>query len=179
MTTPAVFLPFGDYAIRSLRPDDAAALVRLANDREVWLNLRDLFPHPYERHHAEQWIQEVRSGTMETAFAIAAQDELIGGIGLHPQTDILRRSAELGYWLGRPFWGKGVATGAVRTITAWGFAHLEIDRIFAYVFGWNPASARVLEKAGYAYEGTLREAVTKDGRTTDMLVYGLLRREHL
>ena len=88
---------------------------------------------------------------------------------------MLRRSVELGYWLAEPYWGKGIATEAVRAMTEWGFAHLDINRIFAYVFGWNPASARVLEKAGYLYEGRMRQAVCKDGQMTDLLVYGMVR----
>lgn len=87
----------------------------------------------------------------------------------------MRRSAELGYWLGEEYWGRGITSDAVRVVTAWGFAHLDIDRIFAQVFAWNPASARVLEKTGFTFEGRLRGAVYKDGRTTDLLSYGILR----
>lgn len=177
MTTPMTILPIGDFVVRSFLPDDVGAIVRYANDREVWLNLRDLFPHPYEPHHAERWLRDVRSKQPETAFAIASEDGLIGGIGLHIQTDVQCRSAELGYWLGTAFWGRGIATAAVGAVTRWGFEHLDIDRIFASVFGWNSASVRVLEKSGFTYEGTLRQAVYKDGRTTDMMVYGVLRGE--
>lgn len=177
MSTDDVIMSFDDYVIRRFRKDDIDALVRHANNRNVWLNLRDVFPHPYERHHAREWLDNVQSMDPGVAFAIANAQELIGGIGLHMQTDVLRRSAELGYWLGQPFWGKGIATRAVRGMTAWGFANLDVNRIFAYVFGWNAPSARVLEKAGFVLEGRMRQAVCKDEQLTDLLVYGMLRGE--
>jgi [ribosomal protein S5]-alanine N-acetyltransferase len=177
MTMPSynTYLPIGDFAVRSFALDDAPAVARHANNRNVWLNLRDLFPFPYNTAHAQAWIREVMLDRPETAFAIASATEAIGGIGLHRQGDFMRRSAELGYWLGEEYWGRGIVTGAVRATTAWGFAQLDIDRIFAQVFAWNPASARVLEKAGFTFEGRLRGAVYKDGMTTDLLSYGLLR----
>ena len=175
MSPSTTYIPIGDYAIRSLTIDDVPAITRHANNRNVWMNLRDLFPFPYHSAHAQAWIRDVMADRPEMNFAIASAEEAIGGIGLHRQTDFMRRSAELGYWLGEEHWGKGIATMAVKTMTAWGFAHMDIDRIFAQVFGWNPASGRVLEKAGFTFEGRLRGAVYKDGRTTDLLTYGMLR----
>lgn len=96
----------------------------------------------------------------------------MGGIGLHPQPDVMRRSLEIGYWLGQPYWGRGIASEAVAAMTRYAFEHFDVARVFALVFEWNPASARVLEKAGYRLEGRLRKAVTKEQRTMDMLVYG-------
>jgi len=175
MKTTEIVLPIGNYVVRSFCHEDIDALVRYANNRNVWLNLRDLFPHPYERHHAEAWLRELNQMNPVTAFAIATEEELIGGIGLHPQPDIMRRSVELGYWLAEPYWGKGIATAAVRAMTEWGFSNLPVNRIFAYVFGWNPASARVLEKSGFTLEGRMHQAVFKDGKLTDLLVYGLVK----
>ena len=111
----------------------------------------------------------------ETAFAIASAEEAIGGIGLHRQGDFMRRSAELGYWLGEAVLGTRHRDRCGAGRDRLGVPHLDIDRIFAQVFAWNPASARVLEKAGFTFEGRLRGAVYKDGRTTDLLSYGLLR----
>jgi len=99
----------------------------------------------------------------------------VGSVGIELGTDVFRRSAEIGYWLGEPFWGRGIATEALRAMTEYAFAHFDICRLEAGVFGWNPASARVLEKAGYTLEGRARNAVVKDGRTTDRLLYGLVR----
>lgn len=175
MAAVPISIPIGAYMVRSFVLDDAPAIARHANNRNVWVNLRDLFPFPYTTAHAHAWIREVALDRPEVSFAIASAEEAIGGIGLHRQGDFMRRSAELGYWLGEEYWGRGIATDAVRAVTAWGFAQLDIDRIFAQVFGWNPASGRVLEKAGFTFEGRLRGAVYKDGRTTDLLSYGILR----
>jgi RimJ/RimL family protein N-acetyltransferase len=109
-----------------------------------------------------------------TAFAIAVGDEAIGVIGLHPGRDVHRRSAEIGFWLGEPFWGRGIATRAVRALTARAFERTKLVRIHAHVFEWNEASARVLEKAGYALEGRLRKSVFKDGRIIDQLLFATL-----
>ncbi len=179
MIQPELVLPIGEYMIRTFRREDINNLLRYANNKNIWLNLRDIFPHPYEVHHAEAWLKEVQAMKPQSAFAIATKEEVIGGIGLHPQPDVLRRSAELGYWLAEPYWGKGITTLAVRAITEWGFNNLEINRIFANTFGWNPASARVLEKAGFTLEGRMRQAVCKDGRMTDLLIYGKLKEDPL
>lgn len=157
--------------IRSWRVDDAAALVRHADDRRVWANLRDAFPHPYTRADAAAWLRSAPAETPETNFAIALAGEAVGGIGLRLQDDVFRRGAEVGYWLGAAHWGRGFATAAVRVFSDWAFAEHELVRLFAGVFAWNQASARVLEKAGYVCEGRLRRSVVKDGRIGDQLLY--------
>ena len=110
-----------------------------------------------------------------TDFAIEVGSEAVGAIGIAIGDDIFRRSAELGYWLGRSFWGRGIASSAVRAVTEHAFGRFDLNRLHAGVFAWNPASARVLEKAGYLLEGRLRSAVTKDGRMTDQLLYAITR----
>lgn len=160
-----------DCQIRSFRPDDAPALAQYTNNRKIWLNLRDAFPHPYKLEHAAAWIRMAGRQYPEVSFAIASPDEVIGGIGLGLQTDVNYRSSEIGYWLGEPFWGRGIATAALSALTDYAFAHYDLIRLFAYVFEWNPASMRVLEKAGYAYEGRLRKSATKDGKTVDQFLY--------
>jgi RimJ/RimL family protein N-acetyltransferase len=107
----------------------------------------------------------------ETSFAIAVEGEAVGGIGLLLLEDVYRRSAEVGYWLGRAHWGRGLATEALRGFADWAFAHYDICRLFGYVFETNPASRRVLEKAGFVLEGTLRMSVTKEKRTLDQFLY--------
>lgn len=158
--------------IRTWRKDDVDSIVRLANNRAVARNLRDRFPHPYGRKDAKAWIRNARAARPECMFAIDVEGQAIGGIGLHPQEDVHRRSMEIGYWLGEPFWDRGITTEAVRALTRYAFQTFDVARIYAYVYEWNPPSARVLEKAGYRLEGRLRKAVTKDGTTMDMLVYG-------
>lgn len=161
--------------VREFRPADAASLARHANDRDVWINLRDRFPFPYERTDAEVYIRAVRSFHPQTSFALEVDGKAIGGIGIEIRPDVYRRSAEIGYWLGRPYWGRGIATEAVQEISKWAFERFDLCRLFAEVFAWNPASMRVLEKAGYRREGCLRQSVTKDGRTIDAYLYALVR----
>ena len=154
----------GTTAMREWRPADAADLARLADDRAVWLGLRDVFPHPYGLGDALGFI--ALAGRMEprTYFAIEADGELAGGIGYIRQTDVERIGAEVGYWLGRAFWGRGIATAALRLLTAHAFAaDPELRRLWAVPFARNIASARVLEKGGYRLEGTLRQSAIKDG----------------
>jgi [ribosomal protein S5]-alanine N-acetyltransferase len=170
-----VELDLGPCTLRSWRSGDEDSLVRHADDRDVWINLRDRFPHPYTRDDARAWLRLVAESTPETNFAVAVAGEAVGGIGITLQDDVSRRSAEIGYWLGRAYWGRGIATAAVRALTDWAFAHFDLCRLYAGVFEWNPASARVLEKAGYVLEGRLRRSVTKDGRTIDQLLHALVR----
>lgn len=157
--------------LRPPRPGDAASLARHANDREIWLNLRDRFPHPYAVSDAEAYIARVGAQDPVTAFAIEVDGEAAGGITLMPGHDIERVSAEVGYWLGRAFWGRGIVTDALRATTDHAFAHLGLHRVFAVPFVRNAASRRVLEKAGYVREGTMRRSAIKDGELLDQDLY--------
>ena len=168
-------LEIGDCVIREYEPTDADALVRHANDRRVWRNLRDRFPHPYTAASAAQWLDHVALEQPTVSFAIATPKELVGGIGFVLGTDVFRLTAEIGYWLGEPCWNRGIATRAVAAFTEWGFAHFGLRRIHAGVFATNPASARVLEKCGYVLEGRLRNGIVKDGRVLDELLYATVR----
>ncbi len=165
----------GVCRIRSWRSEDVPALVRYANNRKIWLNLRDRFPHPYTAADAERWIRFAVQAEPETHFAIAVGEDAVGGIGLDLKRDVYRRSAEIGYWLGEPFWGRGITTAAVRAITEYAFVQFDVCRVYASIFEWNPASMRVLEKAGYVCEGRLRKSVTKDSHTIDELIYAVVR----
>jgi RimJ/RimL family protein N-acetyltransferase len=161
--------------LRPFRQGDQAAIVRHANNRKIWINLRDRFPHPYTLTDADAWIRQVACQDPPTQCGIEVGGEMAGGIGLTLQEDVHRRSAEMGYWLGEPFWGRGIMSEAVPAFTAYAFAAFDLCRIYATVFEWNPASARILEKAGYVLEGRLRKSVTKDGRTIDQLLYACIR----
>jgi ribosomal-protein-alanine N-acetyltransferase len=165
------------YSIRSFEDSDIPAIAKYANNRNIWINLTNKFPYPYTEADAQIWIQHVKTQEIETNFAIASKEESIGGIGFELQADVHRKSAMLGYWLGQPYWGKGITTRAVCAITEYAFTHHDLVRIYAGVFAYNLASARVLEKAGYICEGRLRKSVFKDGKSTDMLVYAILREE--
>ncbi len=161
--------------LRPWRPGDEASLVKHANNRNIWRNVRDLFPYPYTPQHAREWVHRAGRVHPRTNFAIAVDGDAVGGIGIVLREDIYRRSAEIGYWLGEEFWGRGIVTEAVKAMSDWGFAHFDICRIYAGVFEWNPASMRVLEKAGYTLEARLAKQVTKDGETIDEFIYAIVR----
>jgi ribosomal-protein-alanine N-acetyltransferase len=161
--------------IRPFQSSDRDAIVRHANNWNVARNLRDRFPHPYTVAEAEAWLALVPTQSPATNFAIATADELVGGIGIELQTDVFRRGAELGYWLGEAYWGCGIATAAVTAFTHYAFEAHDLLRIFAGVFSWNPGSMRVLEKAGYIREGVLRQSVVKGGQVLDKMLYAVTR----
>ncbi|HEV8111815.1 MAG TPA: GNAT family N-acetyltransferase [Planctomycetota bacterium] len=161
--------------LRPWRRGDEEALAKHANNRNVWLNLRDLFPHPYTRADAKAWIRSNVGADPVQNFAIDVEGEAVGSVGIAPQTDVARRSAEIGYWLAEPFWGRGIMTEAVRAATEHGFRAFDVVRMHAAVFASNPSSMRVLEKCGYAREGWLRQSVWKDGQLLDSALYAKLR----
>jgi [ribosomal protein S5]-alanine N-acetyltransferase len=161
--------------LRPWRRGDEASLVRHADNRNVSRNLKDRFPSPYTAADAREWIAHASAQAPPTSLAIVVDGAAVGGVGIELGTDVFRRSAEIGYWLGEPFWGRGIATEALRAMTAYAFARFDICRLEAGVFDWNPASARVLEKNGYVLEGRARLGVIKDGRMGDRLLYALVR----
>lgn len=170
-------LELGDgLVLRSWVPRDADALARHAHDREVWLNLRDRFPHPYTRDDARRWIALCADEPLRsTNLAIEVGGEAAGAVGFDRLPDVHRLTAEIGYWLGRAHWGRGIATRALVAATRYAFERFDFERLEAGVFEWNPASSRVLEKAGYEREGRLRRSVFKDGRLGDAILYARLR----
>lgn len=161
--------------VRTWRDADASALARHADDRRIWINLRDAFPHPYSLEHAERFIASARSKTPPTLFAIEADGEAVGSIGYSPRRDVERLSAEIGYFVGVSHWGRGIATEALRAVTALAAEQHGLMRLFALPFAWNPASCRVLEKAGYTLEARLRRSAIKDGRIVDQFLYAWIR----
>ena len=161
--------------LRPWKPGDEESLVRHANSRVIWRNLRDAFPHPYTLANAQHWIRSANPATPVTNFAIVVDGTAVGGIGLVLKDDVFRRSAEIGYWLGEEYWGRGIVTEAVRAVTDYAFATFDLCRVYAGVFEWNPASMRVLEKAGYEYECRTRKSVVKDGEIIDELIYANVR----
>ena len=161
--------------VRSWRRADAPALARHANSRRVWLNLRDRFPHPYALADAHAFLDVAEAQHPPTVFAIAVGEEAVGGIGLTPGTDVERCSAEIGYWVGEALWGRGIATAAVRGFSEWALAAFGLTRLYALPYARNAASVRVLEKAGYTFEGRLRRSAVRDGEVLDQLLYALVR----
>ena len=161
--------------LRAWQPGDEESLVSHANNRTIWRNLRDAFPHPYTSADAKRWIETANPTTPVTNFAIVVNGEAAGAIGLLLKEDVFRRSAEIGYWLGEEFWGRGIVTEAVRAVTDYAFNNFDLCRVYAGVFEWNPASMRVLERAGYEFECRMKKSVTKDGETIDELIYAVVR----
>jgi RimJ/RimL family protein N-acetyltransferase len=163
--------------LRAWRRSDIPSLIRYANNRKIWLNLRDVFPHPYTQAHAEKWIAicEADQELSATHFAIQYRDEAIGSISYRLLDDVNCKTAVIGYWLGEPFWGRGITTAALKQATDCALQRPSLERLEATVFEWNPASARVLVKAGYVLEGRLRRSIFKDGRLADSLLYARIR----
>ncbi len=164
-------------ALRPWRPDDAPALAALINDRAVQDNLRDGIPYPYTAADGAAFLAETLAADPDTTFAYAVTTDgrLAGSIAAYRQGNIHRRTAELGYYLGRDFWGRGVATAAVRLLCERLFDTTDLVRLFAEPFADNAASRRVLEKAGFTLEGVLRRNAVKNGRLRDMCLYARLR----
>lgn len=169
-------LPLPQCTIRSWRPADAARLATVANDRDIWIMVRDRFPHPYTLADADAFIARVLAEEPERNFTVAVDDAAVGGVVYMPGEDIHRVSAEVGYWLGADARGRGIATEAVRAFVGWIWENTEIQHLEAGVFTYNPASARVLEKVGFTLAYTARNSVIKDGTLRDEWVYTINRR---
>lgn len=160
-----------NFKLRSFAAADAGSLCKYADNRKIWSNLRDGFPHPYTLDDALRFLANVKEMQPETFFAIATSTEVIGSIGFNLGQDVHRRTAELGYWLAEPFWNRGIITEAISAIVQYAFGNFDLVRIFAEPYASNFASARVLEKCGFVYEGRLKANVYKDGKVLDQLLY--------
>jgi len=174
----AVHLVLSNCVVRSWRWDDAESLAKHANNRNVWRSLLDGFPSPYTIRNARQWLAHALSEPDPTTFAIEIDGEAAGGIGFNLKKGLEKHSAEIGYWIGESHWGRGIASEALSAVSGLVFEYFPgIWRLYAHVFDWNGASARVLEKAGYSYEGTLRQSAFKDGRIIDLKLYSRIASE--
>ena len=166
----------------SLRPycmEDIPSMVQHANSWKVARNLRDVFPHPYTEKDARDFVALCvqNEGRGQLCRAIDVGGQAVGTISLTVGRDVYRKSGELGYWLGEDFWGQGIMTEAVREICRLAFETWEIERIFAEPYADNLRSRRVLEKAGFSLEGTMRRGVCKWGEFFDYCMYALLKEE--
>jgi len=170
-----MLLDLGDLRVRDWRKDDLESLLRYANNARIAVNLRDQFPHPYTRREGIEYLNYVRSMQVPVSFAIEFGGEAIGGVGFKQGIDIARISVEMGYWLGEPFWGRGLTTRAVVAASDWAFGHYDIVRIFATTFAHNVASIRVLEKSGFEREGIMRRSAIKNGVILDQVLYAKVR----
>lgn len=165
-----------NFTLRPFTINDLDSLVKYANNPKIADKLTDKFPHPYTKENGKMFIEFATKNTPTNIFAIDINGEVCGGIGIHPQEDVHRKNAELGYWLAEPFWGNGIITKAIVQIVEYGFMNFDITRIFARPYGTNTASQRVLEKAGFTFEGKFEKTLFKNGEYKDELIYAVRRK---
>ena len=168
-----------ECVLRQWRPEDAGDLAETINNPNILNNLRDGIPYPYSVKDAEEFIGAMLAADPANnfAFAITVDDRAVGSISISRCANIHSRTAELGYYLGEAYWGKGLCTSAVRQACRHVFDNTDIIRIFAEHFSYNTASCRVLEKAGFLCEGILRKNACKNGRILDMKMYACIKQE--
>jgi RimJ/RimL family protein N-acetyltransferase len=196
-------LDCGVCEVRDWERSDKPALLRAANNRNIWRNLTHKFPHPYTEAEADQWFEILERTPVRMHWAIQVDGQAVGGIGAQPgegrgrglanhglrrpsgiglhadarPARVDARSAHFGYWLSEPYWGRGIMSAACRAVSDLVLRDFDIERLEARVFAWNPASMRVLEKCGFEREGVLRRSVFKDGQVIDAVLYARVRHE--
>ncbi|WP_224490317.1 GNAT family N-acetyltransferase [Robertkochia flava] len=166
-----------DIHIRPFKRSDIGSLAKHANNPKIARFLSDQFTYPYSEEDAAAFIEQALSRNPLRSFAITINNEVIGGIGIHPQEDIHRKNAEIGYWVAEPYWGKGIMTKAISWMLEYGFATFDIERIFAKTFFENQASQKVLLKNGFKKEAHFKKTVFKNGVLHDEFVFGIRREE--
>lgn len=164
-----------EFELRPWNISDLDSLVKYANNWNIAKNLTDKFPFPYSENCGRAFIEFATKDDPIHIFAIDINGQAVGGIGIHPQDDIHRKNAELGYWLAEPFWGKGVISNAVKQSVDFAFDTFHIDRVFARPFGTNLASQKVLEKNGFVLEGRFEKVLFKNNEYLDELIYAVRR----
>ena len=165
--------------IRPWKEGDENSLVKYANNENISRNLRELFPHPYTLRDARTWIAFNKDMLPALNMAVILGDHVIGAVGIALKEDVYRKNAEIGYWIGEPFWGRGYATAAARLMVAYTFENYDVTRIYASMFDHNIASRKVLEKAGFKHEATFKKALFKNGRYADEIIMSLLKEDYL
>jgi [ribosomal protein S5]-alanine N-acetyltransferase len=164
-----------EFKLRPWTPDDLDSLLRYADNFNIAQNMADMFPHPYTREKGIAFLEMATKNTPPNILAIEVEGEAAGGIGIHPQHDIYRKNAEMGYWLAEPYWGKGIISKAIPQMVAYGFENWDVTRIFARPFGTNIGSQKALEKAGFILEAKLEQTFYKNGKYLDELIYAVRR----
>jgi len=162
-----------DYLLRQWQPGDEKSLAQQANNYKIWRNLKDIFPHPYTLADAYEWVKIAQDSY--DFFAIEVEGKAVGGIGILRKEDIYRKNAEIGYWLGEDYWGKGIISACIKDVVNYTFANVDVHRIYAGVFEYNYASMKVLEKAGFHKEAILSKSLFKEGKLYDEHILVKLR----
>ena len=165
-----------NFTLRPWRSGDEPSLLKYANNPNVAIYLGNRFPSPYTAADASSWIElKIKQQAPLISLAIVIGEDVVGGIGIELQTDIYCKNAKIGYWLGEPFWGKGIMVEVLTLFTVYVFDLFDVTRIYARVFASNPASAKVLQKVGFKQEGFFKKALFKDGWFDDELIFAILR----
>jgi len=164
---------FGNMLIREWREEDISDLVRFADNRKIWNNLADAFPSPYTKKDAIAFITKTLQDNPRKILAIDIDGLAIGSIGIFPEKDIHSKNAAIAYWVAEQYWGKGIAGAAVKLMIDYGFKNFDITRIYAKPFGYNKASHRVLEKAGFTKEAIIKNGVFKNNQYFDEHIYSI------
>jgi [ribosomal protein S5]-alanine N-acetyltransferase len=162
-----------DFILRPWSLTDIDSLAGYANNANIARYMTNMFPHPYNTADAKKFIEMVSQHQPTQVFTIEVNGRASGGIGLFPQSDIMCKNAEMGYWLAEPLWGKGIITNAIKQMLEYGFKTWDITRIYARPFGSNTGSQKALEKAGFTLEGRFEKTIFKNGEFEDELVYAI------
>ncbi len=165
--------------LRKINTSDREELATIANNRKIWENLRDRFPHPYSLEDADFFINLTNQEDPQLTFAIEYQGKFAGIAGLLSMDDVYRRTAEIGYWLGEPYWGNGIISEACQLVTDYGLHTLDYVRIQTGVFGHNPTSMKILEKCGYQKDAVFINNIYKDGKIGDEHRYFILNKKYV
>ncbi|CAN5325820.1 GNAT family N-acetyltransferase [soil metagenome] len=164
-----------NFILRQWTMADLESLVENANNSNISKFMNDGFPNPYTNEDGKKFIEFAMPGNPINIFAIEVNGKAVGGIGIHPQQDVMRKNAELGYWLGEQYWGNGIISKAIKEIVEYAFKNFDITRIYARPFSNNIPSQKVLEKAGFVLEATIADSIFKNDIFLDELIYAVRR----
>lgn len=165
-----------NITLRNLKVEDAESLVKYANNKKIFDNMRDAFPHPYTLINAANYIKisnEISDSKL--IYGIEYNGEIIGCIGGFVDEDIYIKTCELGYWIGEPFWGKGITSEAIQLMTEKLFKRFDIVRLYAEPYETNIGSRKALEKAGFKLESIKEKSVFKNGEILNSCIYVMIR----
>ena len=162
--------------LEDIKLTSSEAIQQLANNYAIAKNLRNIFPHPYTIEDAVSFLELASNGSLGYLFGIYDNNTFVGCCSLIPQPDVYRINAEIGYWIGESYWGKGYATEAVKLLIDYAFEELDLLRVYACVFEYNTGSMRVLEKVGFEKEAIIKYSIIKEGKILDEHLYSIRKR---
>jgi RimJ/RimL family protein N-acetyltransferase len=168
-----------NFKLRPWQDNDAESLAEVANNKKIFDNLRDGFPHPYTLEDAKNWITSTKSvnDPLVKLFAIDIEGKAVGSIGISLKEDVYRMNAEIGYFIGEPYWNRGIITKTIKLLVEYIFATFDVIRIYAEPYSNNIASQRALEKAGFRCEAIFHQNVIKNGEILDSCIYSILKKD--